>query len=63
VGSPGPAVKIPGVYTFGQKGECWERVENAVANEVVELYFYADVGNETYDIRDYAEPKPVVWKG
>jgi hypothetical protein len=22
VGTLGPAVKIPGVYTFGQKGEC-----------------------------------------
>lgn len=47
VGTPGPTVKIPGVYTFGMK----------------ELYFYADVGNETYDIRDFVEPKPVVWSG
>ncbi|KAJ4286683.1 hypothetical protein N0V90_012935 [Kalmusia sp. IMI 367209] len=47
VGTPGPTAKIPGVYTFGQK----------------EIYFYADVGNETYDIHDFVEPKPVVWKG
>ncbi|KAH7110100.1 glycoside hydrolase [Dendryphion nanum] len=45
IGTPGPLVKIPGVYTFGQK----------------EIYFYADVGNETYDIRDFVEPKPAVW--
>ncbi|KAH8729036.1 glycoside hydrolase [Phaeosphaeriaceae sp. PMI808] len=45
--SPGPLVQIPGVYTFGQK----------------ELYFFADVGNETYDIRDFVEPKPAVWRG
>ncbi|KAH7083879.1 glycoside hydrolase [Paraphoma chrysanthemicola] len=44
---PRPTVKIPGVYTFGQK----------------EIYFYADVGNETYDIHDFVEPKPVVWNG
>lgn len=31
------------------------------ANPLAEIYFYADVGNETYDIRDFVEPKPVVW--
>jgi hypothetical protein len=45
VGAPGPQVKIPGVYTFGQK----------------EIYFFADVGNETYNIADFVEPKPEVW--
>ncbi|OAL04086.1 hypothetical protein IQ06DRAFT_345282 [Phaeosphaeriaceae sp. SRC1lsM3a] len=45
IGTPGPMVKIPGVYTFGQK----------------ELYFFADVGNETYNIHDFVEPKPKVW--
>lgn len=33
------------------------------ANVFKELYFYADVGNETYDIRDFHEPKPIVWDG
>ncbi|KAH7395247.1 glycoside hydrolase [Phaeosphaeria sp. MPI-PUGE-AT-0046c] len=47
IGTPGPLVKIPGVYTFGQK----------------ELYFFADVGNETYNIHDFVEPKPGVWQG
>jgi hypothetical protein len=47
VGRPGPEVNIPGVYVFGQK----------------ELYFYADVGNETFDIGDFVEPAPRVWRG
>ncbi|KAF2655703.1 lytic polysaccharide monooxygenase [Lophiostoma macrostomum CBS 122681] len=45
--SPGPTTKIPGVYTFGQK----------------EIYFYADVGTETYNISDFVEPAPRVWTG
>jgi len=30
---------------------------------MIEIYFYADVGNETYDIHDFVEPKPAVWRG
>lgn len=34
-----------------------------VLTEWVEIYFYADVGNETYDTRDFVEPQPAVWRG
>jgi hypothetical protein len=44
MGRPEPGLNNPEVYTFGQK----------------ELYFYADFGNETCDIRDFVEPEPVV---
>jgi hypothetical protein len=37
--------------------------ERWVANGPIEIYFYADVGNETYDIHDFVEPWPVVWTG
>lgn len=40
-------VDIPGVYKFGQD----------------EIYRWVDVGNETFDIRDFVEPKPAVWVG
>ena len=32
-------------------------------SRTIEIYFYADVGNETYDIRDFVEPEPAVWRG
>ncbi|KAF2829115.1 hypothetical protein CC86DRAFT_436897 [Ophiobolus disseminans] len=65
-GVPGPVVGIPGVYEFGQKGMCvcgggreWDFADLVYA----EIYFYADVGNETYDIGDFVEPAPAVWLG
>ncbi|KAF2676453.1 lytic polysaccharide monooxygenase, partial [Lentithecium fluviatile CBS 122367] len=65
VGTPGPTVKIPGVYTFGQKGigNLEPKQKRRKLTGRTEIYFYADVGNETYDIRDFVEPKPIVWTG
>ncbi|KAJ4358781.1 uncharacterized protein N0V89_003365 [Didymosphaeria variabile] len=40
-------VGIPGVYTYGQP----------------EIYRWVDIGNETFDIRDWVEPGPKVWEG
>lgn len=57
-------VKIPGVYTFGQKGTSSViSVPSTKRSDYVaqELYFFADVGNETYNIHDFVEPKPKVW--
>ncbi|KAL5381735.1 hypothetical protein DPSP01_006922 [Paraphaeosphaeria sporulosa] len=40
-------VDIPGVYHWGQS----------------EIYRWVDVGNESFDIRDWVAPKPDVWLG
>lgn len=40
-------VSIPGMYRWGQD----------------EIYRWVDVGNETFDIGDWVEPKPKVWEG
>jgi hypothetical protein len=40
-----------------------KRLHDKYADEaVVELYFFVDVGDETYDIRDSVGPKPGVWR-
>lgn len=62
--SPGPIVKIPGVYERGQSGTTPSKrtyIRGVNANFLQDVYFSAYDLN--FNITTFVPPAPVVWEG